>query len=61
MDIVKSSLDGDETVEQDGLTLFLDPMAHSMLMSSTIDFNEAKGFVLSGMKPQGSACGTCKC
>ena len=61
MDIVKSGLEGDATVEQDSLKLFLDPMAKGMLTNTMIDFNETQGFVLSGMQPQGSSCGTCKC
>ena len=59
MDIAKGAAQGDTTVEQDGLSLYLDSMANGMLMNATIDFNETHGFVLSGT--QQNSCGTCKC
>ncbi|MEE9523396.1 MAG: hypothetical protein V3V59_01445 [Thermodesulfovibrionales bacterium] len=60
MDIAKSGVEGDNTIEQDGLNLFLDPQASGMLMDSTIDFNEMQGFGVTGNQPS-SSCGTCKC
>jgi Fe-S cluster assembly iron-binding protein IscA len=60
MDIAKSAVEGDATIEQDGLSLFLDPQANGMLMNCTIDFNEMQGFGVTGAQPS-SSCGTCKC
>ncbi|MDA8101011.1 MAG: hypothetical protein M0042_15440 [Nitrospiraceae bacterium] len=60
MDIAKAAQAGDLTMEKDGLRLFLEERANQMLMNTTIDFNEAQGFVLSGMQP--SSCGSsCSC
>jgi Fe-S cluster assembly iron-binding protein IscA len=61
MDIAKAAQAGDMTLEKDGLKLFLEERAKLMLMNTTIDFNESQGFVLSGMQPQGSSCGSCSC
>ncbi len=62
MDIAKAAQAGDTTLEKDGLKLFLEERANSMLATTTIDFNEGQGFVLSGMQPQGSSCGgSCSC
>jgi len=61
MDIAKAAVQGDITLEKDGLTLFLEQRANEMLNTTTIDFVEAQGFVLTGM-PQsscGSSCSTC--
>jgi Fe-S cluster assembly iron-binding protein IscA len=61
MDIAKEALRGDTTLELSGLKVFLEERANSMLASTNIDFNEAQGFVLSGMQPSscGSSCSTC--
>jgi Fe-S cluster assembly iron-binding protein IscA len=59
MDIAKAAQVGDKTVEKDGLKVFLEERANAMLMSTTIDFNENQGFVLTGM--QQSSCGSCSC
>lgn len=59
MGIAESGEEGDTTIEQDGLKLFLDVMAKGMLMNATIDFKEKEGFVLKGV--QQNSCGTCKC
>ncbi len=62
MDIAKAAQAGDTTLEKDGLKLYLEERANSMLMNTTIDFNDNQGFVLSGMQPQGSSCGgSCSC
>lgn len=58
MDIAKAAQAGDITLEKDGLKLFLEERANSMLATTTIDFNANQGFVLSGMQPQGSSCGS---
>jgi Fe-S cluster assembly iron-binding protein IscA len=59
MDIAKAAQVGDKTLEQDGLKVFLEERANAMLMSTTIDFNDNQGFVLTGM--QQSSCGSCSC
>jgi Fe-S cluster assembly iron-binding protein IscA len=59
MDIAKAAQAGDKTLEQDGLKVFLEERANAMLMSTTIDFNDNQGFVLTGM--QQSSCGSCSC
>ena len=59
MDIVKAAQAGDMTLEKDGLKVFLEERANSMLASTTIDFNDNQGFVLTGM--QQSSCGSCSC
>ena len=60
MDIAKAAQAGDMTLEQSGLRGFLEDRANQMLESTTIDFAEGQGFVLSGMK-QESSCGSCSC
>lgn len=61
MDIAKAAQAGDTTLEQNGLKVFLEERANQMLMSTTIDFNEGQGFVLSGMQKESSSCGSCSC
>lgn len=60
MDIAKAAQAGDTTIEQSGLKVFLEDRANQMLASTTIDFAEGQGFVLTGMQ-QASSCGTCSC
>jgi Fe-S cluster assembly iron-binding protein IscA len=61
MDIAKAAQMGDITIELDGLKIFLEERANGMLMNTSIDFQEAQGFVLTGMQPSscGSSCSTC--
>lgn len=61
MDIAKEALRGDATLEVNGLKVFLEEKANTMLTSTNIDFNESQGFVLSGMQPSscGSSCSSC--
>jgi Fe-S cluster assembly iron-binding protein IscA len=59
MDIAKAAQAGDMTIEKDGLRVFLEERANSMLANTTIDFNDNQGFVLTGM--QQSSCGSCSC
>ena len=61
MDIAKAAQAGDTTLEQNGLKVFLEERANQMLMSTTIDFSEGQGFVLSGMQKESSSCGSCSC
>ncbi len=61
MDIAKAALKGDTTLDVKGLKIFLEERANDMLMNTNIDFQEAQGFVLTGMQPSscGSSCSTC--
>jgi len=59
MDIAKAAQAGDLTLEKDGLKVFLEERANQMLASTTIDFSDSQGFVLTGM--QQSSCGSCSC
>lgn len=61
MDIAKAALQGDTTLEMQGLKVFLEERANEMLMTTMIDFQDNHGFVLSGMQPSscGSSCSTC--
>jgi Fe-S cluster assembly iron-binding protein IscA len=60
MDIAKAAQPGDTTLEVNGLKIFLEEKASSMLATTSIDFQEKQGFVLTGMQP--SACGSsCAC
>ena len=60
MDIAKAAQAGDMTFEKDGLRVFLEERAGQMLASTSIDFAEGQGFVLTGMQ-QESSCGSCSC
>jgi Fe-S cluster assembly iron-binding protein IscA len=59
MDIAKAAQAGDTTLEKDGLKVYLEKRAGDMLMNTTIDFMDGRGFVLTGM--QQSSCGSCSC
>jgi len=60
MDIAKAAQMGDTTIEVNGLKVFLEERAKGMLMNTSIDYQEAQGFVLTGMQP--SSCGSsCSC
>lgn len=61
MDVAKAAQAGDITVEKNGLRVFLEDRANQMLATTTIDFAEGQGFVLSGMQKEGSSCGSCSC
>jgi len=61
MDIAKAAQAGDTTIEQNGLKVFLEDRANQMLDTTTIDFAEGQGFVLSGMQKEKSSCGSCSC
>jgi len=49
MDIAKGAEDGDETLEKDGLKVFLEKKAHSLLSKATMDFVDEQGFVITGV------------
>ena len=61
MDIAKAAIQGDTTLELNGLKLFLEERASSMLMNTNIDYVDSQGFVLTGMQPSscGSSCSSC--
>jgi len=62
MDIADAPQPEDTTLDQNGLKVFVQPMAMDMLASTTIDFKDGYGFVLSGMQPSscsGGSCSTC--
>lgn len=54
MDIAESATRGDEILEMDGITVFLEKEANKQLKSATIDYSDARGFVISGQ--QESSC-----
>lgn len=54
MDIADSASRGDEILELGGLRVFLEKEANRQLKSATIDYNDARGFIISGQ--QGSSC-----
>jgi len=60
MDIAKAPQAGDTTLDMRGLRIFLEERAMGMLTNTSIDFQENRGFVLTGMQP--SSCGSsCSC
>ncbi len=59
MDIAKAAQAGDTTIDKEGLKVYLEERANAMLATTTIDFNDKQGFVLTGM--QQSSCGSCSC
>ncbi len=56
MDIAKDTQKGDMLLEEQGLKLYLEEEAKNMLMNTNIDFQEERGFTLTGMPPA-----SCKC
>jgi Fe-S cluster assembly iron-binding protein IscA len=63
MGIANAAEDGDETLEQDGLKVYLDREANKMLSEATIDFSNSEGFAISGMNQSAcqSSCPTSGC
>jgi len=59
MDIAETPQPEDTTMDRDGLKVFVQPMAMDMLATTTIDFKEGYGFVLTGMQP--SSCSSKGC
>ena len=60
MDVATNPQSGDTTIEQNGLKVFLEPRAQGMLSNTTIDFQDGRGFMITGMQ-QESSCGSCSC
>ena len=62
MDIDENAADGDETVEKNGLKVFVDKEASASLSSKEIDYvknDQGEGFVINGVEPpSGSSCGS---
>jgi Fe-S cluster assembly iron-binding protein IscA len=63
MGVAPNAEDGDETLEKDGLKVFLDREANKMLLDATIDFSNSEGFAISGMNQSAcqSSCPTSGC
>jgi len=56
MDIAKKAQKDDIVLEVKGLKIFLEKRARGMLTNTSIDFQEGRGFTLTGMKPTSCAC-----
>lgn len=56
MDIADSAARGDEILEMDGLKVFLEKEANKQLLNATIDYNDTRGFVISGQQQGSSSC-----
>ncbi|MBI4822631.1 MAG: hypothetical protein HY805_00145 [Nitrospirae bacterium] len=63
MDIANNSMEGDTTLEKDGLKVFLEQNANRMLSEATIDFSDEQGFLISGTQSgtQRDSCGESCC
>ena len=55
IDITEKAERGDEILDKDGLTLFIEKAAATMLGSATIEFSDERGFTIEGM-PRSSCC-----
>ena len=61
IDLDEKPAAGDETVEKNGLKVFMDKEASSSLSSKEIDYiknEQGEGFVINGGEPAGSSCGS---
>jgi len=56
MDIANDAEDGDITLENDGLKIFLAKDADIMLSEATIDYSDEQGFAISGMAYNSCSC-----
>ena len=57
LDIVEQPMDGDVTIEKDGLRVFVEKDASATLAAASMDFSDQRGFVLSGMpQSEKSSC-----
>jgi Fe-S cluster assembly iron-binding protein IscA len=56
MDIAREPYATDETIEIDGLKLYLDLWAQKILSQATIDYAEGYGFTITGASEIGSTC-----
>ncbi len=55
MDIAKGAEKEDTTLKKNGLKVFLEREAHTLLSEATLDFSDQRGFILSGLQ-QSSCC-----
>jgi iron-sulfur cluster assembly accessory protein len=55
MDIADKAEGGDETLDNNGLKIFLEKEAVNLLGGATIDFSDNEGFIITGM-PRSSCC-----
>jgi len=55
MVIAAAPEENDVTLEKDGLKLFLEKQADEILTQATIDFDDKRGFVTTGV-PSSSCC-----
>ncbi len=58
LDMVERPMDGDVTIEKDGVKVFVEKAANATLAAAMLDFSEQRGFVLNGMpqSDKGSCC-----
>jgi Fe-S cluster assembly iron-binding protein IscA len=56
MDIANVAEDGDITLENDDLKIFLAKDADIMLSGATIDFSDEQGFAIMGMNQDSCSC-----
>ncbi|MCL4557420.1 MAG: iron-sulfur cluster assembly accessory protein [Deltaproteobacteria bacterium] len=53
LDLVERAADGDVTIDQNGLKVFVEKDANETLAAATMDFSDQRGFVLNGMPKTG--------
>lgn len=53
MDIAKTPQNSDSTIDQNGIRVFLDKKADTLLANATLDYSDLQGFMVTGM-PQSS-------
>jgi iron-sulfur cluster insertion protein len=61
MDIDENAAEGDETVEKDGLKVFVDKEALASLSGKEIDYiktEQGEGFVINSNEPSAPSCGS---
>jgi Fe-S cluster assembly iron-binding protein IscA len=56
MDIAKGPEQGDATIDNAGVKVFLSKEAYALLSQATFDYSDIQGFMITGM-PQSSCCG----
>lgn len=56
MDIAKAAQKGDTVLEVKGLKIFLEKRASGMLTNTSIDFQDGRGFTMTGMQASSCAC-----
>lgn len=59
LDMVEQPIDGDVTIEKDGLKVFIEKDASVTLAEASLDFSEQRGFVLTGMEEHSCGEGGC--